>query len=350
MRDAKVNPSLAPRSLANRRAAHRADPHSQAAENARTALADPDFELIVGDPAASFRWRRHDYPSALARWNYHPEYEIHLIAESAGKMFVGDHIGAFEPGNLILAGPNLPHHWVSDLGPGERIEGRDVVLQFTGSFIDAARRAFPEFDKLLPLLEQSRRGVEFLGDEAEVCGGLLMAIGEATGLARIALFISLIERMAAAKRKRLLASETYRPELIVGGDAKIGAVIEYMFANVHDVRLSAAAGVAGMNEFDVLAPLQAHDRRQFRRLRAQDPDRQGLHAAGGRRPRHHRNWFRVRLPEHLELQPDVPARERHDAARLPSGGADAERRPRLKGRVCATAWRICAHGNIHCQD
>lgn len=248
MRDAKVNPSLSPRLPAARRLAYRADPHGQAAENARTALADPDFELIVGDPAASFRWNRHDYPSALARWNYHPEYEIHLIAESAGKMFVGDHIGAFGPGNLILAGPNLPHHWVSDLGPRERIEGRDVVLQFTGAFIDAARRAFPEFGNLLPLLEQSRRGVEFLGDDARVCGDLLTAIGEATGLARITLFIGLIERMAAARQKRLLASETYRPELIVGGDAKIGAVIEYMFGAVHDVRLTVAAGIAGMNE------------------------------------------------------------------------------------------------------
>jgi hypothetical protein len=67
MRDAQVSPSPAPRSLANRRAALRGNPHGQAAENARTALAEPDFELIVGDPAASFRWHRHDYPSALAR-------------------------------------------------------------------------------------------------------------------------------------------------------------------------------------------------------------------------------------------------------------------------------------------
>ena len=333
MRDAKVNPSLSPRLPAARRLAYRADPHGQAAENARTALADPDFELIVGDPAASFRWNRHDYPSALARWNYHPEYEIHLIAESAGKMFVGDHIGAFGPGNLILAGPNLPHHWVSDLGPRERIEGRDVVLQFTGAFIDAARRAFPEFGNLLPLLEQSRRGVEFLGDDARVCGDLLTAIGEATGLARITLFIGLIERMAAAKKKRLLASETYRPESIVGGDAKIGAVIEYMFGAVHDVRLIGCGRHRGHERIDVLAPLQAHDRGQFRRLRAQDPDRQGLHAAGGRRPRHHRHLLRVRVSEHLELQPHVPARKGHDPTRLPGGGADAQRRARLKWPV-----------------
>ena len=231
-----------------RRAPHRPRTIAPSIEYSRSSLTDPDFELIVGDPATSFRWRRHDYPSALARWNYHPEYEIHLIAESAGKMFVGDHIGAFEPGNLLLVGPHLPHHWVSDLGPGGRVPGRDIVLQFSHRFIDDARRVFPEFGKFLPLLEESRRGVEFLGDDARDCAELLMAMGDCGGLSRIALFIRLVERMVAARGKRLLASETYRPDLIVGGDARIGAVIEYMFANVHDLRMATAANMVGMNE------------------------------------------------------------------------------------------------------
>jgi len=249
MRDgAQVSPSPKPRLATARRPALRADLHGPAAENARTALADPDFELIVGDPTTSFRWQRHDYPNALARWNYHPEYEVHLIAESSGKMFVGDHIGAFGPGNLLLVGPNLPHHWVSDLRPSERIAGRDVVLQFSEKFIGDARKVFPEFARFLPLLEESRRGVEFFSDDARDCGELLMKMGERRGLSRVALFVALVERLVAAKHKRVLASETYRPDAIVESDARIGAVIEYMFANVHDVRMSAAASIVGMNE------------------------------------------------------------------------------------------------------
>ena len=47
----------------------------------------PDFELIVGQPRQSFRWNVHDYPFPLAKWHYHPEYELHLIQETSGKMF-----------------------------------------------------------------------------------------------------------------------------------------------------------------------------------------------------------------------------------------------------------------------
>jgi AraC-like DNA-binding protein len=223
-------------------------PDGEAEENAREALADPDFELIVSDPLTSFRWHRHDYPSPLARWNYHPEYEIHMITESTGKMFVGDHIGPFGPGNLLLVGPDLPHHWVSDIGPGQSIQGRDVVLQFTGSFIEEARKVFPEFGRISQLLEDSGRGIEFHGDDARGCGELLLAIGGSDGLARVALFVSLLQGMLTAREKHCLAGETYRPELTVGGDARIGNVIEYIVRNIQDVRMSAAAGIVGMTE------------------------------------------------------------------------------------------------------
>jgi len=31
----------------------------------------------------------------------------------SGKAFVGDWIGQFEPGHLVLTGPRLPHNWIS---------------------------------------------------------------------------------------------------------------------------------------------------------------------------------------------------------------------------------------------
>jgi len=244
---ANSNMSLEAHGRSSRRQ-RRAERVGTRAEGVEDMLADPDFELIVSDPLASFRWHRHDYPSPLARWNYHPEYEIHMIAESTGKMFVGDHIGPFGPGNILLIGPNLPHHWVSDIRPGQLIQGRDVVLQFTGKFIEEAQTIFPEFGKMSALLTESRRGIEFHGHDAHACGELLLKIGASDGLARIALFVSLVQRMITATEKRLLAGEAYQPEPTVGGGAKIGAVIEYIFGNIHDVRMSAAAAIVGMNE------------------------------------------------------------------------------------------------------
>jgi mannose-6-phosphate isomerase-like protein (cupin superfamily) len=89
-------------------------------------------EIIPPDPNHSVRWHEHDYPSPIARWNYHPEYEIHLIRKGTGKFIVGDHVGTFEAGQVSLVGSGLPHDWVSDLAPGEVLEKRDAVIQFDG--------------------------------------------------------------------------------------------------------------------------------------------------------------------------------------------------------------------------
>ncbi|TIP54810.1 MAG: AraC family transcriptional regulator, partial [Mesorhizobium sp.] len=80
-------------------------------------------------------------PFRTVRWHFHPEYELHLVVATTGRYFVGDFIGEFEPGNLVLTGPNLPHNWVSDVPPGETVPLRGRVVQFSEEFIASASAA-----------------------------------------------------------------------------------------------------------------------------------------------------------------------------------------------------------------
>ena len=142
-------------------------------------------EVIPEDPNDSVRWHEHDYPSPVARWNYHPEYELHLIRKGTGKFIVGDHIGTFEAGHVALVGPGLPHDWVSDLDPGEVLRGRDALIQFDGKWVEQAAGVIPEMAEVKPLLEQSSRGIEFLGRSAEPAAECIDAMGSSTGLERL---------------------------------------------------------------------------------------------------------------------------------------------------------------------
>ena len=67
-------------------------------------------ELVPTLPGTSARWHMHDYPGPYCRWNYHPEYEVHLIQRGTGRYIMGDHIGRFTrrtsgPGRLEPAPP-----------------------------------------------------------------------------------------------------------------------------------------------------------------------------------------------------------------------------------------------------
>ena len=92
----------------------------------------------------------HGFPTPLARWHYHDEYELHLITATSGKAFVGDWIGQFQPGHLVLTGPRLPHNWISMDLPDGGVAQRDLVIQFPHDPIEQSSRAIRAAQRLAP--------------------------------------------------------------------------------------------------------------------------------------------------------------------------------------------------------
>lgn len=157
----------------------------------------PDLGLI--------RCLDHGYPTPLARWHFHDEYELHLITASSGKAFVGDWIGPFEPGHLVLCGPRLPHNWISMDLPTEGLRQRDLVIQFLHAPLEQACQSIPELRELLPLLERSRHGIEFFGLSERTLTHWHTVRG-AHGLGRLTAFCALMTDLARCTDYRLLST------------------------------------------------------------------------------------------------------------------------------------------------
>ena len=214
--------------------------------------ASPDLEVIFPSPGHSFRWHSHDYPHPLARWNYHPEYELHYISDSHGTMFVGDYISEFKPGNLVLLGPNIPHHWVSEL-PSETEEtiiGRDVVLQFVPEMLGIGAPGGPvETSELIPLLEQARMGLIFSGKGVTVAADMLQKLGNLKGLSALTQIYELLLHLAYNTHKKTLVSPTYTPILDLQSTLWMQNVIEKTIAELDtDLKMSDVAHHVNMRE------------------------------------------------------------------------------------------------------
>ncbi len=173
---------------------------------------EPDLEVVQIRRGKSFTAWSHGYPYHTVRWHFHPEYELHLVVSTVGRYFVGDFIGGFEPGNLVLTGPNLPHNWVSDLPEGTSIPLRGRIIQFSENFIDDAMKVLPELAALGPVLEASRRGVLFPAEVSRQVAPLMSEIMDAQGVRRIELFMALIGILSRARSVRMLASPNYLPD------------------------------------------------------------------------------------------------------------------------------------------
>ena len=172
----------------------------------------PDLELVQIGRGKSFKAWEHGYPFHTVRWHFHPEYEIHHVVETSGHYFVGDFIGAFEPGNLVLTGPNLPHNWVSDVPAGSYIPLRGRVVQFSESFVANALELLPEFASCVKLLELSRRGALFSSATAAVVAPMLEELVQAHGFRRVEVFMSVIGALSRAADALPLTSANYLPD------------------------------------------------------------------------------------------------------------------------------------------
>jgi AraC-like DNA-binding protein len=182
------------------------------------------------EPAGSYGYVRcleHGFPNPLVRWHYHEEYELHLIVRTHGRVFVGDYIGHFEPGHLVLTGPRLPHNWIStDVAP-EGVAVRDRVLQFSDAPLREAAELIPELQEVLPLLERARHGIEFFG-MSELTDARLERIKQSHGLRRFAEFLDLMGELARCTDMRSLSTVQLQSFDDDAGLAQISGIVDWV--------------------------------------------------------------------------------------------------------------------------
>jgi AraC-like DNA-binding protein len=208
----------------------------------------PDLELIHKPAHASFRAWTHGYPHAVAKWHFHPEYEIHIITTSSGKFFVGDHIGSYQPGNLVITGPNLPHNWISEIEEGVSLPERDLVLQFSSDFIERCAQLLPELEPAQGLLAEASRGLQFPDTLGLRLMPLMAELATAQGCRRLELFAAIFSRLCDCRERVPLASANYRVDADRLMSSTINLVLSYIKQNITlDFSEKDVADVAEMN-------------------------------------------------------------------------------------------------------
>jgi len=196
-------------------------------------LRDPVLGYDPPEGCGFIRCLAHGIPSPLVRWHYHDEYELHLITATTGKVFVGDYIGHFQPGHLVLTGPRLPHNWISGDAPPQGVPLRDRVIQFAHEPIEQAAELIPELKEVLPLLERAKFGIEFFG-VSEVALALFERIAASRGLARLAGFSELMAMLARCREFRALSSVQLQSTEDDDAVARVNAVLSYISEHINE--------------------------------------------------------------------------------------------------------------------
>lgn len=177
-------------------------------------------------------------------WHYHREYELTLITVGTGTRYVGTTVARYEPGDLVLMGPDLPHTYAS--APGEE-RAEAVVSQFRHDFLGPDFFALPQFHALDGLLARSARGVRF-GAAVDEVRELVAALPGLDAPARTVALLDVLCRLATDATAMSITDPGYAPAPSTAMRDRVDAVCRYLQrAHTEPVRQTDVAAVAHMS-------------------------------------------------------------------------------------------------------
>jgi AraC-like DNA-binding protein len=193
----------------------------------------PLFEKVTVPEGASWSLlhRRLDDGIPFA-WHYHPEFELTLTLNSRGQRYIGDSIEAYDDGDLVLLGPNLPHTWCS----AERIDARQphiaLVMWFTEAWAGNVTAALAEMRPVAPLLARAGRGISFSRKAAAAVRPIIEAIPDRAPADRLLRLMEVLSLLAADAGDRLIAgASSHRARLQSPDQDRVKRVLDYLHAH-----------------------------------------------------------------------------------------------------------------------
>lgn len=194
--------------------------------------------------------------------HFHPEYEIMLVMASAGKRFVGDNLSDYQPRDLVLLGPDLPHYWFREESQSNE-QVHALVIQFAPDFPGAEFLSKLEMREISKMLVKARKGLHFDVDAYEKIIGNALKLLDYQGFERIIRFFSILDTLSRFEATTLV-SEGYQTDLDNKDSEKINKVYKYILENyTGEINFSEAAQMVHMNKTSFCHYFKKRTRKKF---------------------------------------------------------------------------------------
>ncbi|MES2891425.1 MAG: AraC family transcriptional regulator [Bacteroidota bacterium] len=209
----------------------------------------PSLRQIISTPESSFLVRRDVGADMLNDWHYHPELELLYLKRSSGTWIVGDHIGPFQNGDLLLIGANLPHCFrhAYDISGKNGIAGESICIKFVPEIFGNRFLQLPELRGIKDLMQKANGGLKLTGRLQQRLPLLLEEMLAASAGKKLILLLNILQEISESKEYISLSSDGFiqRP---TGGDTdKIRRVFEYTFNHfVESITIKDVASLLNM--------------------------------------------------------------------------------------------------------
>jgi AraC-like DNA-binding protein len=198
----------------------------------------------------SFVCQAFDHSPIHCHYHYHPEIELALITAGRGQRLIGDHLGPFGPGDLVLIGADLPHSYFSTSHRKDKKTalGGVVLLQFHPEMGQGLLQGLPELRSFTSLFQRAARGLTFSPRVCRKVSLLLKLLPRRTGPRRIILLMEILAALAQDHQTETLASPGFSPEINQHQVQRIERVCAWVSTHFQEcLTLNEAARLANMS-------------------------------------------------------------------------------------------------------
>lgn len=157
-------------------------------------------------------------------WHFHPQHELTYIDSSVGTKFIGDYVGAYEPGELVLLRSGMPHCWKNHLQEG--IPAESTVIQWNKGIFTH----IPEMIPVLGLMRIAARGLIF---EKAAVAPIIPQVKRLPLLSGAALYLALLQVLVhlSSCPFDILSDAAFEDELPSEYNSRMAKIHEFVEAN-----------------------------------------------------------------------------------------------------------------------
>ncbi len=206
-------------------------------------------EKLTSKENITFITRHYRQDNFTSPRHFHLEYEIAYIEESNGKLYVGNNIVDFEPGNLFIFAPKLVHCFKNNKNPNSKSKtAKATIILFKKEFLGISFLERKEAVLLNKLLANSEAGIQIFKPSPEVIT-LIKKLSFNNGLKSVLDLLSILDYLSKCTDYKLLSAKWVKKYYYKLKDGLVSKILDYVEVNFSKEKIfNDAVEMSGMSD------------------------------------------------------------------------------------------------------
>lgn len=202
--------------------------------------------LLVPEEATWTYFHRRLNESIPFIWHYHREIELTLTVNSIGQRYIGDSIEAYEDGDLVLVGPDVPHTWMSQRKINETQPHVAHVFWIDADWLARLVDTVAELQPIRTMLHSAGRSIAFSPAAVRAVRPLIENMGNLTAMRRVVSLLEILAILAGDRDCQMICTPT--ESMGAAPSARIQGTLDYIHQHYQqDIPMQHLASLAALS-------------------------------------------------------------------------------------------------------